>query len=203
MKPQDEFLLMKFAAKMSVVQPFTSDHTKIESFLRELEPDSLGTDLIKSVDDAIAETKKGKNRGRGVVVITDAEDNGGRSDAAMKKWIESHELPVYTVAIRPPSGNVSRGTGRVAVDSTLNALNLDEPRRTIVVKTNQLGNSETPERIVRFIQDAETDLRGLYLIGYASNHTGPAWERTIRINTVKPNLSVQMRRETLRIGESP
>src|SRR5262249_55537078 len=95
MKPSGAILFLKFAATMSIGEPFASDHNKIESFLRELAPDSIGTDLVKCVNDAISETKKGKNRGRGVVVVTDAEDNGGRSDAAMKAWISSQELPVY------------------------------------------------------------------------------------------------------------
>lgn len=205
MKPDDEFMLMKFAGGMSHVQGLTTDRSKIESFLREMGPAESGTDVIGSVEKALDEVKKGHNRGRGLILVSDAEDNSGGDIHSMSDWMNTRELPVFTVAVRPPLGEITAGfgggfgrggfgTGTMNVGSLIEALSLAEPRRRLVLETSSMRKVDTPGRIAQFVYDMDADLRGQYKFGILSIHEGPSWERIVRIRVPSmPNVKIHSR----------
>jgi len=77
MKPQDEFLLMTFDEDLHVKQGFTVDHKKVTELLNKNNLVGNSTHLYKAVVRALKETRKGKNRKRALVVITDVHDTSG------------------------------------------------------------------------------------------------------------------------------
>jgi hypothetical protein len=213
LKPQDEFMLMTFNSSMTVVQGFTTGQNKIESLLREIRPDGYGTDLFGSVDKALKEVKNAHNRRRGLVVITDAEDNEGFSLTTLRSSIYTQELPVFTFALRPKYAMAAGGfggrglTGRggfggappatPTVTAALDTLSGEDKRRFLMLNVERLQDASTPGQIVQFVYNIVVELRGQYTLGYYSDVSGPVWERVIRVQTIPSGLHVHIRRETM------
>jgi hypothetical protein len=194
-RAQDEFQLMSFAATMEVIQSFTPDHSKIESHLREMGPNTYGTNISGAIDSALKEMKKSANRRRGLVVITDVEDNEGGGVAALRRSIHTEEVPVYIFALRP-EGQVGRGTESVPVGDTLKTVDKSGDGQSLVIDVDRLQSDEAAIKIVNFVTEFTKELRGQYSIFYPSSVPDEAAaERAIRIRAVPPGLTVHFRRE--------
>ena len=192
---QDEFQLMSFSTSMTVVQPFTHDHNKIESHLREMGPNGFGTNISGAVDAAIKEMKKSSNRRRGLVVITDVEDNEGGGIAALRRTIHTEEVPVYIFALRP-EGQIGGGVESKPVGDTLNTVSKDGEGKSMVIDVNRLQSEESAIKIAGFITDFTMELRGKYTLSYISSvPDDQAQLRAIRVRIVPTELSVRFRRE--------
>jgi len=194
-RPQDEFQLMSFANTMTVIQGFTHDHNKIQSHLREMSPNGFGTNISGAVDGALKEMKKSANRRRGLVVITDVEDNEGGGIAALQRSMHTEEVPVYIFALRP-AGQAGGGVEGKAVSDTLKGVSRDGEGRSLIIDVNRLQDEQTAVKIVEFVSVFTTELRGQYTITYQSSVPNESANlRAIRIRTVNPELTVRYRRE--------
>src|SRR5207237_1069154 len=94
MKPQDEFLLMTFDDDLHVKQGYTADHKKVTELLNKNNVVGGSTHLYHAVVNALKQTKKGKNRKRALVVITDVHDTSGDKLDELKASLHDSEIPV-------------------------------------------------------------------------------------------------------------
>ena len=194
-RPQDEFQLMAFANSMTVIQAFTHDHNKIQSHLREMSPNAFGTNISGAVDGALKEMKKSANRRRGLVVITDVEDNEGGGIAALQRSMHTEEVPVYIFALRP-EGQTGGGVESKPVSDTLKGVSRDGEGSSLVIDVDRLQDEQTAVKIVEFVYLFAIELRGQYTITYQSSvPSESAHLRAIRIRTSDPNFTVRYRRE--------
>lgn len=197
MKPQDEFLLMNFDDNMKVKQGFTTDHKKITDLLYKNNVVGGSTHLYHAISEALKQTKKGKNRKRALVVITDVHDTSGDKMDELKASLKGEEVPVYTFGMRwdawgLPGEDPAAPTFEVSV---LREIAIDSGGRSIVVDIPDLTTDFTVVRMIGFVQDIASELRGQYTLSYHSSTPGPDAEKAIRIRPVSPEFQVRFRRD--------
>jgi len=197
MKPQDEFLLMTFDEGMKVKQGFTVDHKKITELLNKNNLVGGSTYLYRSVSEALKQTKKGKNRKRALVVITDVHDTSGDKLDDLKASLHDSEIPVYTFGMRwdawgLPGEDPAQPTFEVSI---LREMAATSGGRSIVVDIPDLTSDFTVIRMISFVEDIAAELRGQYTMKYYSTTPGPEAEKAIRIRPVSPAFQVRFRRD--------
>jgi Ca-activated chloride channel family protein len=200
MKPQDEFVLMSFSDGVKVEQNFTGDRSKIEKSLSELQTRG-GTDLQEGVEKGLRETRKGKHRKKALIVITDAY--AVLNSKSMARAIQESEILVYTFGLQQISG---RATTRVIFQpgtdgpsqEILDLLASESGGRSMLF---EMHSEELINRMIRFVQDIATELRGQYLIGYYPQKPGGSVSQAIRIRTKSPAYQVRYRREALAVSQ--
>jgi len=197
MKPQDEFALMIFNDDMKVKQSFTIDHKKVTELLNKNNLVGGSTHLYHAVVQALKETRKGKNRKRALVVITDVHDTSGDKLDELKAALHGSEIPVYTFGMRwdawgLPGEDPANPTFEVAV---LREMAADSGGRSIVVDIPDLTTDFTVIRMISFVEGIAAELRGQYTLKYNSTTPGPEAEKAIRIRAVSPEFQVRFRRD--------
>lgn len=197
MKPQDEFMFMTFDDGMKVKQSFTTDHKKITELLNKNNMVGGSTHLYHAISEALKQTKKGKNRKRALVVITDVHDTSGDKMDELKASLHDEEVPVYTFGMRwdawgLPGEDPAAPTFEVTV---LRELAVDSGGRSMVVDIPDLTSDFTVERMIGFVETIAAELRGQYTLGYYSTTPGPDAEKALRIRPVSPDLQVRFRRD--------
>jgi VWFA-related protein len=197
MKEQDEFLLMVFDEGLKVKQNFTSDQKKIQELLTKNNQVGGATHLYKAITEAIKLTKKGKNRKRALVVITDVHDTSGDKIDEMKAALHEGEVPVYTFGMRwdawgLPGEDPAQPTYEVAI---LREIAIDSGGRSVVVDIPDLTSDYTVVQMIEFVQSIAAELRGQYTLKYLSSNAVPDAEKAIRIRATSPEYQVRFRRD--------
>ena len=198
MKPQDEFLLMTFDEGLHVKQNYTLDHKKITELLNKNNLVGGSTHLYHAVSEALKQTKKAKNRKRALVVITDVHDTSGDKLDELKANLHGAEVPVYTFGMRwdawgLPGEDPAQPTFEVEV---LRQLAVDSGGRSIIVDIPDLTSDYTVQRMIIFVQDIASELRGQYTLTYFSTTPGPNADKAIRIRPISPEYQVRYKRDT-------
>ena len=197
MKEQDEFLLMVFDEDLKVKQNFTSDQKKLQEILAKNNQVGGATHLYKAITEALKLTKKGKNRKRALVVITDVHDTSGHKLDELKASLHDGEVPVYTFGMRwdawgLPGEDPGQPTYEVAI---LRELAFGSGGQSIVVDIPDLTTDFTVTQMIRFVQGIAAELRGQYTLKYLSSNSGPEAEKAVRIRAVSPEYQVRFRRD--------
>jgi Ca-activated chloride channel family protein len=97
--PQDEFFLMTFADRPTLVHDFTQDVDDIQSELLFPKPKG-NTSLLDAIVLAVDNMKKARYRRRALVIISDGGDNRSRyTEKDVKSLIKEQDLLVYSIGV--------------------------------------------------------------------------------------------------------
>ena len=104
--------LISFATSASLIQSLSSDKDAVRAALDEIPAPNGATatgDALKMAAQQFPATGH-----RVVVLITDGVNNTGEDPQQMAEYLGAHHVPVYTIGIGTPNGDVIPGTGEQA-----------------------------------------------------------------------------------------
>jgi Ca-activated chloride channel homolog len=104
MLPGDEFFLIRFSDRPTVIRDFTSDPNEILSSLSFVRPDGW-TALNDAIYLGVQRLKSAKNSRRALFVLTDGGDNNSRySEWEVRDLVRESDLRVYSIGLFERSG---------------------------------------------------------------------------------------------------
>jgi len=198
-KPDDEYLIMTFNDKFSVKQSFTSDEKKVADLLYKNNTVGGATHLYSAVREALKEIKKkAKNSRRALIVLTDVHDTSGDKVEDLQATIREMEIPVYTFGMRwdpwgVPGEDAEPGKSNYE-EAVLRMMAVESAGHSMVVDIPDLLSDYMVNRMISFVQLLGVELRGQYLISYATSAGSGA--KAIRVRATSPNYQVRFRRES-------
>ena len=145
----DEYFLIKFADRASLVQGFTSDPADITGQLSSIQPDGW-TALLDAIYLGVQQMKSARHARRALFVLTDGGDNSSRyTESEMINLIRESDVRVYAIGLfeRP------HFLERIAAESGGKAY----------LAHNLKDLPETVDRL-------SDELRNQYVLGYYSNN---------------------------------
>lgn len=198
-KPDDEYLLMTFNEKMSVKQSFTSDEKKVTDLLYKNNTVGGSTHLYSAVREALKEIKKkAKNSRRALVVITDVHDTSGDKVEDLQASIREMEIPVFTFGMRWDAWGLPGEDAETAKSdyevAVLRMMAAESAGHSMIVDIPDLLSDYTVNRMISFVQLLGVELRGQYVMSYAT--TPGSGAKVIRVRTTSPDYTVRFRRES-------
>jgi len=104
--PDDRFALVGFAGASFIHCPLTLDKDALAMFVDFMNPGVVsqqGTNIGAAITESLKALESSSGRGKAIVLITDGEDHGSGSDAALDR-AESEGIRIYTVGIGTPGG---------------------------------------------------------------------------------------------------
>jgi VWFA-related protein len=197
-KPDDEYLIMTFNDKFSVKQSFTSDEKKVTDLLYKNNTVGGATHLYNAIGEALKEIKKkAKNPRRALVVLTDVHDTSGDKVEDLQARIREMEIPVFTFGMRWDAWGVpgeDAETGKATYEeAVLKMMAGESAGHSMVVDIPDLLSDYTVRRMIEFVQILGIELRGQYVLSYASTPRSGA--KAIRLRTTSSDYQVRFRRE--------
>ncbi len=169
--PRDEAAIFTFDTTLREVTPFTDQLTTLPDALLSIVP--FGA---TSLHDAIAETAKRagarEGRRRGVVVLTDGNDNASRMTPAQVSAIASAiDVPVYVLGIVPSIDNPTAETATMSVERSA----LAGPLTDLADWTGgHLFVASTPGQRSVAAREIIDELRHQYLLAFEASRI-PGW----------------------------
>jgi VWFA-related protein len=189
MKPQDEFALMTFSSGFNVEERFTQDRARIEKAVAGLGT-AGGTDLQAGVEKGLRETRKGKNRKKALIVITDGY--AGLDTERVQRATRESEVLIYTFALQQIAPRTPLRTSTPVLD----VLAAESGGRSMLF---EMHSDDFVNRMIGFVEDIAAELRGQYLIGYYPQKAGAPGSQVIRVRTKSPNYKARYQREALQV----
>jgi Ca-activated chloride channel homolog len=105
--PGTKIGIISFATAASIVQPLSSDHDQVRGALATV-PLPNGATAIGDALRLAAQDLPVRGH-RVVVLITDGVNNSGPDPDEMASYLGAHHIPVYTIGIGTPNGDVIGG----------------------------------------------------------------------------------------------
>jgi VWFA-related protein len=95
--PEDEFFLVTFNQKTSLVQRFTDQSTEIQNEVSFSQPGGR-TALYDAVYLGLQEIKGARNEKKALILITDGEDNSSRySSSEVREFAKESDVQIYAI----------------------------------------------------------------------------------------------------------
>ena len=104
--------LISFATSASLIQPLSSDKDAVRAAMDEIPAPNGATAIGDALKLAAQQLPPAGHRV--VVLITDGVNNSGEDPQQMSVYLGTHHVPVYTIGIGTPNGDVIPGTGEQA-----------------------------------------------------------------------------------------
>ena len=102
----DEVFLYRFDADPELVEPWTTDRSRISEELGRIQPRG-GTALYDTVAEAVPLAQSGRHKKKALVVISDGNDTSSRTDVrSLKQMIRETEVLVYAIGLDAQGGAV-------------------------------------------------------------------------------------------------
>jgi Ca-activated chloride channel family protein len=199
---EDELLLMEFAGRDRILQPWTRDR---EMFSRALarakqipldpvvaehpdgtvSPQSIGTAIYDAVVTSLGLAANGVNRKKAVLVLSDGDDTSSRRTVKqVQDAIRASEVMVYALGV-DGGGSASFGSLPASVNTrALRRLTDETGGRTEVVKGFKNLEKATAQLADEFNKQ--------YVIGYAAPNRDGRWH-TIKVEVRKRGSKVRAR----------
>ena len=176
--PGDEFLLVRFSDKPSLVTGFTEDTGEISQWLHAMRPKGW-TALHDAIYMGIHKMKAAKNARKALLVLSDGGDNNSRYSASeLQGLVREADVRIYSVGLL---------TGMLQGARLLERISDETGGRMIRVrKLDQLPDA---------IEALSRDLRSQYLLGYySSNPQNDGRYRKVRVHVNQPTVRASWRR---------
>jgi VWFA-related protein len=168
----DEFFLIRFSDRPSLVQAFTRDPDAILSALSFVQPDGW-TALLDAVYLGVARMNTAKNPRRALFVLTDGSDNSSRyTEREIVSLVRESDVRVYAIGLfeRP------RFLEKIAMESGGKAY----------LAKNLKDLPETVDRLA-------SELRNQYVLGYyPTNDENDGKYRRVKVSLVPPDPSQRL-----------
>lgn len=165
LRPGDKLSVFYFDEDVTQMPPFFSDNVgALQAAVRKI-PDGAGTSIYDAVLlGAKSLARRGEERRRVIVLVTDAGETTSRSDfeAARKEAVKADTL-LYTIVIRPVKNESGRNTAGEHALETI---------------TDTTGGAmffpESAQELDTIFDTIDRELRTQYRLGYYPNPRGPA-----------------------------
>ena len=153
--PQDEFFLMTFADRPSVVRDFTQDVDDIQGELLFTKPKGR-TSLLDAIVLAVNNMKKARYRRRALVIISDGGDNRSRyTERDVKSLIKEEDVLVYSIGV---------------FDTEFRTMEERLGPELLATISSLTGASaytlDNPNYLPRITEHIANELRNQYILGY-------------------------------------
>lgn len=188
LRPEDRLAVFYFDENVTELASFSDNVSLLQAAVRKIPP-GAGT----SIYDAIllgsrALERRGEERRRVIILITDAGETTSRSDfdAARKAAVRSDAL-LYTIVIRAVKNESGRNTGG------------EHALETITETTGgDMFFPDTPQDLTTIFDVIDRELRTQYRLGYYPNPKGPAnTYRNIEVKVLNGAYHVRARKQYL------
>jgi Ca-activated chloride channel homolog len=168
--PEDEYFLVTFNQKTSLVQSFTRQSTTIENEVSFKSPGGR-TALYDAVYMGLDQIKHGKNEKKALILITDGEDNSSRYTAAeVREFAKESDVQIYGIG---EEGKLGYGRSEIQ-----NIVGITGGRAFFPNNFNELDY---------YIDLIHAELRNQYILGYTpTNKTHDGKWRRIRVKLEPP-----------------
>jgi Ca-activated chloride channel homolog len=114
--PDDDFFFMTFSKKVTV-QVEGDDWEAVSKYLRSAEPEGL-TAFYDAVYFGLEKVKQGKHRKRGLIIISDGQDNSSRYKyGELMELVRETGVQIYCVGIGDTSGNWLGTSGKAMLEN--------------------------------------------------------------------------------------
>jgi VWFA-related protein len=196
-RPSDEFFVATFAHSLNVRQGLTQDKDQLSATLSSLRVANGDTHLLGSVLDAVKLVRKGRNRKRALVVVTDGMDTTCQKNLQpFKDGIRSSETLIYGIHMPVSFLNTNAMTVQILSHCTtapgandfFAAIESETGGRTF--ETRPRG-PHFDEQLDGIFDTISLELRGQYTIGFYSKDPTSKLAETVRIRPVNSSYHIR------------
>jgi Ca-activated chloride channel family protein len=188
LRPNDRLAVFAFDENVTQVAAFSDKVAPLQEAVRKIPP-GAGTSIYDAVLlGSHALEKRGEDRRRVIIMVTDAGETTSRSDfdAARKGAVRSGTL-LYTIVIRPVKSESGRNTaGEHALETMTDATG------------GAMFYPDSPQELDIIFDRIDRELRTQYRLAYYPNPRGPAdTYRTIEVKVLNGDYHVRHRKTYL------
>ena len=188
LRPGDRLAVFSFDEDVTLRANFSDNVPALQDAVRKI-PDGAGTSIYDAVVlGSRALARRGEDRRRVIILVTDAGETTSRSDfdSARKEAVRSNAL-LYTIVIRPVKNESGRNTAGEHALETM---------------TDTTGGAmfypDTLQELPAIFDRIDRELRTQYLLSYYPSPRGPAnTYRSIKVRITSGNYQVRHRKSYL------
>ena len=175
--PDDEYFLVTFSQRATLVEPFTTDISRLQNHMLFTSAKGL-TPLFDAVYLGLETLKKAKNKRKALLLITDGEDNHSRySFADIKEFVKEQDVEIFVIGIVNPGGELAPGqSGRATIEDLAQ------------ISDGEAFFPESVDQLEDICNKIGLELRNQYVLGYRSTNTAKdgRWRKVrLKINPPK------------------
>jgi Ca-activated chloride channel family protein len=188
LRPTDRLAVFAFDENVTQVAAFSDNVPSLQEAVRKI-PSGAGTSIYDAVVlGSNTLDKRGENRRRVIIMVTDAGETTSRSDfdSARKAAVRSGAL-LYTIVVRPIKTESGRNTaGEHALETMTDATG------------GAMFYPDSPRELDVIFDRIDRELRTQYRLGYYPNPRGPAnTYRSIEVKVLNGDYRVRHRKTYL------
>jgi VWFA-related protein len=177
--PEDEFFLVEFNDRPTLVSGFTTDLEEVQNKLTFTQSKGR-TALLDAVYLALHTMKKARNPRKALLVISDGGDNSSRyTESEIKNLVREADVQIYAIGIFEPMGSRGRTAEELSGPGLLSEI------------AEQTGGRHFPVENLGDLPDVAAkigvELRNQYLLGYTpTNAERDGKYRRVQVKLVQP-----------------
>jgi VWFA-related protein len=177
--PEDEFFLVQFNDRPSLVVPFTRNIEEIQNQLTFTQSKGR-TALLDGVYLSMNHMKKAHNPRKALIIISDGGDNSSRyTESEIKNAVREADVQIYAIGIFEPLGSRGRTAEEMSGPGLLTEI------------AEQTGGRHFPVENLNELPDIAAkigiELRNQYVIGYSpKNQERDGKYRRVNVKLVQP-----------------
>ena len=177
--PQDEFMLINFAAAPNLVSGFTSQYDRLQDNMLFVKSGGR-TALYDAIYMGLNEMKKADTRRKALLVISDGGENHSRyTSREIRRAIQESDVQIYVVGVFESPGGRDRTTEEAAGPGLLSDL--------AQISGGRMFSVDDPDELPDIAEKISIELRNEYVLAYKpSNLVRDGRWRNIRVKLNPP-----------------